>query len=90
MPVQTVTLPTGNLFQVAMQYLGDATQWNRIAELNGMVDPWFTGPMALIIPAIDPAGGNGGILNAAQSARATNPPPAPQPQAQSGQHLGVA
>jgi hypothetical protein len=61
MAYRTVTLPAGNLFSVAAQYLGDATQWNRIAEANGMVDPFFLGPMTLIIPPADPNGGNGGI-----------------------------
>lgn len=62
MALQQITVPSGNLFQVAMQYLGDATQWNEIATLNGMVDPWFTGPLTLLIPPVNPAGGNGGIL----------------------------
>jgi len=62
MALQKPTLPSGNLFAVAAQYLGDATQWNRIAQLNGLIDPWFTGPVTLTIPQADPAGGNGGIL----------------------------
>jgi hypothetical protein len=62
MALQTPILPSGNLFAVAAQYLNDATQWNRIATLNGMIDPFFTGPITLTIPPADPASGNGGIL----------------------------
>jgi hypothetical protein len=62
MALRTITLPSGNLFDVASKQLGDATQWSRIAEVNGLVDPFFTGPQTLLIPAPDPAGGNGGIL----------------------------
>lgn len=62
--LQTVTLLSGNLFQVAAQYLGDASQWNRIARLNGMTDPFFTGYTVLKIPAVNPNASNGGILYA--------------------------
>jgi len=27
-----ITVAGGNLYQLALQYLGDATQWNRIAQ----------------------------------------------------------
>lgn len=60
--IRTIQSGGGNLFQVAAQYLGDATQWNAIASLNGMTDPFFTGPITLQIPPADPSGGNGGIL----------------------------
>jgi hypothetical protein len=59
---RTIIANTGNLFAVAATELGDATQWNAIAALNGMVDPFFTGPLTLSIPPADPSGGNGGIL----------------------------
>jgi hypothetical protein len=62
MALQTPTLPSGNLFAVAAQYLGDPTQWYLIAQINGMIDPFFTGPLQLTIPNADPSGGNGGIL----------------------------
>ncbi|HQT62776.1 MAG: hypothetical protein B7Z75_14435 [Acidocella sp. 20-57-95] len=35
----TVTVNGGNLFALAARYLGDATQWIRIAQLNGLTDP---------------------------------------------------
>ena len=62
--LQTVTLASGNLFQVAAQYLGDASQWNRIAKLNGMTDPFFTGYTVLKIPPVNANAGNGGVLYA--------------------------
>lgn len=58
---RVITVPTGNLFAVAAQYLGDATRWNEIAALNGMMDPYFSGIVSLRIPAIKGTG-NGGIL----------------------------
>ena len=62
MATQTITVGGGNLFQLAAQHLGDATQWNRIAALNGLTDPFLTGVVTLRIPPRDPSGGNGGIL----------------------------
>ena len=59
----------GNLFQLAAQYLGDATQWVRIAQLNDIRDPWLnapatsvpvtSGPVALKLPDLDPSAGGG-------------------------------
>lgn len=56
-----VPVSVGNLFQVAAQYLDDATRWNDIAALNNMIDPWFGQPLTLKIP-VNKAPGNGGIL----------------------------
>lgn len=58
----TLQVNGGNLFQIAAQYLGDATQWIRIAQLNGMSDPMLTAgptPITLLIPAIDQNAGGG-------------------------------
>ena len=60
-PVRTITVAGGNLFRIALDELGDATQWNRIASLNGLQDPWLTGLMTLKIPPVNPNAG-GGIL----------------------------
>ena len=60
--VQTITVAGGNLFQIAAQYLGDASQWNRIAALNGMTDPMLTGLTTLTLPPVSKSAGNGGIL----------------------------
>ena len=57
--MKTITVAGGNLFQIALDQLGDATQWNRIAILNGLVDPFLTGIIALRIPQRDPDAGGG-------------------------------
>ena len=65
-----VTFQTTDLFTIASQYYGDATQWNVIAEANpavcldstGRPNPFLIGPVTLVIPPADPSGGNGGIL----------------------------
>ena len=62
MSTTTIKVAGGNLFQIAAAYLGDGTQWNRIAALNGLTDFLITGTMTLRIPAINKAAGNGGIL----------------------------
>lgn len=60
--LQTVTVAGANLFILAAKRLGDATQWNRIAELNGLTDPVVLGVVTLKIPPLGP--GNGGVLGA--------------------------
>ena len=57
--MQTIQVAGGDLFRVAAAYLGDATQWVRIAQLNGMSDPWLAGPVTLRIPDRNPAAGGG-------------------------------
>jgi nucleoid-associated protein YgaU len=59
--MQTITVAGGNLYQIALQYLQDATQWNRIATLNNLIDPMLQGIVTLQIPAVDPNAG-GGVL----------------------------
>jgi hypothetical protein len=59
---KTIIVVGGNLFRVAAEQLGDATQWNRIAVLNGLYDPFLRGITTLIIPPVDANAGNGGIL----------------------------
>ncbi len=49
----------GNLFRIAAEQLGDATQWLRIAQLNGLSDPILTGLVTLEIPDSDPNAGGG-------------------------------
>ena len=60
--IQTIQVAGGNLFALAAKYLGDATQWNRIAALNNIYDPQINGVMTLKIPPADALAGNGGIL----------------------------
>ena len=57
--MRTITVAGGNLFQIAAEQLGDATQWNRIALLNGLNDPMLAGVMTLLVPATDPSAGGG-------------------------------
>ena len=60
---RTINVVGGNLFQIAAKYLGDATQWNRIAAANNIQDPFINGIyMNLLIPPVDPNASNGGIL----------------------------
>ena len=49
--MQTITVVGGNLFAIAARFLGDATQWIRIAQLNGLSDPMLQGVVTLRIPA---------------------------------------
>lgn len=57
--MQTITVAGGNLYRIAMTYLGDATQWIRIAQLNGLSDPMLTGTVTLVLPGVDPNAGGG-------------------------------
>jgi nucleoid-associated protein YgaU len=57
--MRTITVAGGNLYQIALQYLGDATQWNRIAQANDIIDPQLTGLTTLQIPSVDPNAGGG-------------------------------
>jgi hypothetical protein len=57
--MMTLTVAGGNLFQIAAQQLGDATQWIRIAQLNGIKDPMLQGVVTLLVPDRDPNAGGG-------------------------------
>ena len=59
MSAQTVTVAGGNLFALAAKYLGDATQWIRIAQANRLTDPVLTGVVTLTIPPVNAAAGGG-------------------------------
>jgi L-ascorbate metabolism protein UlaG (beta-lactamase superfamily) len=54
-----ITVVGGDLFHIAAQQLGDAAQWIRIAQLNGLSDPFLSGVTTLQLPAQDPAAGGG-------------------------------
>ncbi|WP_158746083.1 hypothetical protein [Acidisphaera sp. L21] len=54
-----LTVAGGNLFRIAAEQLGDATQWIRIAELNALSDPVLTGLTVLRLPNPDPTAGGG-------------------------------
>jgi hypothetical protein len=53
MVYRTVTVVGGDLFHVAAQYLGDATQAVRIAALNGLTDFSLRGLATLKLPNPD-------------------------------------
>lgn len=57
--MRTITIVGGNLFRIAADTLGDATQWNRIARLNNLDDPFLTGLTTLSLPDMDPGAGGG-------------------------------
>lgn len=57
-----VTAADVSLYHVAAIRLNDATQWWRIAQLNGMTDPdltWLPSPVSLQLPNIDPTQNSG-------------------------------
>jgi len=64
--VQQILLPFGNAFQIASQYLGDATQVDRVMALNPQLngDPWFYSPQTISLPSVAPGAGSGGIYQA--------------------------
>lgn len=47
----TISMAGGNLYRVAADEYGDASQWSKIAEANGITDPQLTGINKLVIPA---------------------------------------
>lgn len=59
---RSITVAGANLMQLAAREFGDATQWNRIAQLNGLYDFIVTGVVTLKIPAVGQS--NGGVLGA--------------------------
>lgn len=58
--MRQLTIAGGNLFRIAAEQLGDATQWIRIAQLNGLTDPMISGVVTLRLPDKD-LGAGGGI-----------------------------
>jgi hypothetical protein len=63
---KTLTVTGGDLYHLALQELGDATQWNRIAQANASnggppMDPFLSGLVVLKVPSVNPAI-TGGIL----------------------------
>lgn len=57
--MRSITVVGGNLFRIAAEELGDATQWIRIAQLNNLSDPMLAGVVTLLIPDQDPNAGGG-------------------------------
>ena len=61
--MKTITVIGGDLYRIALQELGSAEQWVRIAKINNRVDPVLTGIVTLTIPPVD-ANAGGGIYGA--------------------------
>lgn len=61
--MRTILVAGTDLFTVAAQELGDATQWYRIAALNDLDDPMVFGLTTLQIPDLD-ASATGGLPGA--------------------------
>lgn len=65
--MKTIQASGGNLYQLALRYLGDSTQFNRIIQSNPPpnggppIDPFLTGNITLNIPSVNASAG-GGIL----------------------------
>ncbi len=57
--MRQITTTGGTLFHIAAATLGDATQWVRIAQLNGLSDPTLKGLTTLTLPDPDPRAGGG-------------------------------
>lgn len=56
---KTIIVAGGNLFEIAANYLQDATQWIRIAQANNLSDPVLNGVTTLIIPDVNLTIGGG-------------------------------
>ncbi len=59
--MQTIVVTNTNLFAVAAEYLGDATQWVRIAQINGLPDTVIAEPILIALPPVD-ATATGGVV----------------------------
>ena len=57
--MRMLTVAGGDLFRIAAEQLGDATQWVRIAQLNDIMDPILFGLVTLRLPDPDPTAGGG-------------------------------
>jgi hypothetical protein len=52
--MQIVTVQGGNLYQLAAQFLQDATQFLRIMQMNNLTDPMLPPTqITLVIPDVD-------------------------------------
>lgn len=61
--MRKLTVTGGNLFRIAAEQLGSATQWIRIARLNALSDPQLdtgAGPLTLKLPDRDAGVSDGG------------------------------
>jgi hypothetical protein len=57
--MKTIIVSATTLQRVAAEYLNDATQWVRIAQLNGLYNPIISGTVTLSLPTVDPTAPSG-------------------------------
>jgi hypothetical protein len=48
--VKQVIITGTTLFRIASEQLGDATLWDKIADLNKLLDPVITNVQAVVLP----------------------------------------
>ena len=48
-----IAQPGTTLFHISAEYLGDATEWSRLALINGISDPFSIDFRSIIIPYIE-------------------------------------
>src|SRR3981189_1024904 len=74
-----ISVAGGNLFQIAAQYLGDATQANRLAVLNDILDPFNIGVRILSLPDANSTAGGGLPFGPITAPNLWMPKPVPPP-----------
>jgi nucleoid-associated protein YgaU len=47
---RVIEIVSGNLFDIAAKYLGNAMQWVNIARANNLIDPVIKKPMRIKLP----------------------------------------
>jgi hypothetical protein len=57
--MRSITVSHTTLFHIAAQYLGDATMWIYLAELNHLQDPFIEGLVELSLPRASNLQGGG-------------------------------
>lgn len=62
LPALIVRVSNTTLFSLAARHLGDALLWTRIAEINGLTDPWVSGFAEIKIPPVIQTSTPTGIL----------------------------
>jgi nucleoid-associated protein YgaU len=61
-PAKIDRVSNTTLWHIAVKEYGDPLQWVPIAQMNGLVDPWITELMDIMIPPVLPSGTPDGIL----------------------------
>lgn len=59
---RTITVSSGNLYDIAAREYGDPNGATLIMQANGLTDPTITGNTTLIIPPYNVTAANGGVL----------------------------